>query len=181
MFVKAVGKKHGRAEVYRASPKCSEKLALDTDVFNVLGVLGSFDRSNFFCELNAHDTALLRIEMYAEGFIQEVAGLAVPLLTFALVGRELESVPIGTLEGFVNVKDRLDGIVTWKKLVEADKRVAKGSGIDDRSSARLPAVHVEAEELCAEGFFLAKLEARLGGRVRRDAEKNVAIERLAAE
>jgi hypothetical protein len=118
--------------------------------------------------------------MHAQGLVQKVAGLLIPLLAFASVGRELDPVAIRAFKGLVNVEDRLNVVVAWGKLVETRERIAECGRIDDHGGTGLPAVNVEAEELGARSFLLAKLETRLARPVGRDAKENVAVDGLAA-
>src|SRR6516165_1629146 len=181
VLVKAFGKEYGRAQVHRSAPKGGEQFALDAQMLDVLRVFGRLDRGDLFGELDAHATGLLRVEMHAKGFVEEVAGLAIPFLAFPFVGRKLDVVAIGAVERFIDVEHGLNVVVAGGKLVEADKWITKRGGIDDGRGAWLPALNVESEKLRAEGFLLAKLETRLARRVGGNAKQNVPVERLAAD
>jgi hypothetical protein len=119
--------------------------------------------------------------MHVEGLVEKVAGLAIPFLAFPFVGRKLDAVTIGAVEGFIDVEDSLNIVVAGGQLIEAEKWITERGGIDDGCAAWPPALNVESEELRARSFFLTKLETRLARRVGGNAKQNMTVERLAAE
>ena len=179
MLVETVGKEHGCAEIDGAAPEGGKELALNTDVLDVLGVFDGLDGGNIFGESEANDVIGLWIKVDELRLAEKIAGLLEPLLALAHVGRKFDGVAIGTMEGLVNIEDGLDIVVARRKLLERDERIAESCGVDHRGSSGLPGIDIETEELRALGFFFAELETGLRGFIGADAEKNVAVERLA--
>ncbi len=76
-----------------------------------------------------------------------VAGLSIPVLAFALIGREHEGFTTGHVEGFVLVEDGLDEVIAGRKSGEVGDGVADGRGVDDERRVGSGVVGVDAEAL----------------------------------
>jgi len=149
-------------------------------VFQIFGVFGRLDGGDFFGEVYANDVVGLWIDVNKLRLVEEIPGLAEPLLAFPPVRRELDRVAIGAMKGFVDIEDGLDIVVAGRKLIQGDERVAESGGIDDGWRPRFPRVYIETEKLGARGFFLAKLKAGLAGFIAGNAEKDMTVERFGA-
>ena len=104
----------------------------------------------------------------------EVAGLAVPVLAFALIHGQLERAAVGAMERLVDVEHRLDGILARRDAVERLARIAECGAVDGDGAG---AVHVRAEHLLGFETF-ADLVARLALGVGGDDQDHVAVHRL---
>ena len=178
MLIETCGQKDRGTEVHRLSPEGGEELALDAEMFDVLGVLRRLDRWNFLVQQDADGRGGSRIDMQEQRPVVEIPRLHVPFLAFAAFGRELDGVTVGAMKGFIGVEHRLHVVITGRELGKASEWIAEGRRVDDGRSIGLPVVDIETEELGAECGFFAELEAWLGRAVSGDAEKNVAIEGL---
>ena len=96
--------------------------------------------------------------MKGGGLVVGVAGLAVPVLAFAFVGREPEVAAVGEVELLVDVEDGLDAVVAGGERVEVGEWVADGFGVDDDGLAGGEVFYVDAEGLGGLVVF-AELEA----------------------
>jgi hypothetical protein len=124
--------------------------------------VGSGEGGDDFIEGELDGGGGFGVDVEGDGLVVGVAGLAVPVLAFALVGWEPEVAAIGEVELLVDVEDGLELVVAGGEGVEVGDGVADGFGVDDDGLAGSEAFDVDSEALCGLVVF-AELEAGLVG------------------
>ena len=109
----------------------------------------------------------------------QVAGLAIPLLSFPFVRRQLHDVSVAPAERFVTIDERLHAVRAARQVGDRAARVPERACVDDACFAGLPSVDVDAEYLLRAGC-IADLKARLVRGVGGDEDEQPAIQRRAA-
>ena len=104
----------------------------------------------------------------------EIGGLAIPVLTFALIHAELQGAAVGAVEGLIDVEDGLNGVLTGWDTVERLPRITERGSVDG-DGAR--GVDVHSKHLLA-GETFVDLLARFPLRSGRNDEDDVAVHRL---
>ena len=138
------------------------------------------DRRHLLGERNSNDLVRLRIDVHLDWLAVKVAGLGLPVLALALVGRQFDGVPVAQMKGLVNIEHALDVILAGGKIGQASCGIAKGRSVDDHWGTGGKGIDVGAERLLRLRQFLFDLEARLVAVVGRDQQQYVAIDRRAA-
>jgi hypothetical protein len=95
------------------------------------------------------------------GGVVGVAGLSVPVLTFAFVRRQPQVATVGEVKLLVDIKDSLYGVVAGGESGKVFERIADGLGVNDYLLAGSEAVDIDAEALGGL-VVLFQLEARFG-------------------
>ncbi len=162
MRVKAIGQQNDGAQIHRPSPERAQQLALYAHVFDESGIGGSLDGGDGLGQRDLHRRARGRIEVDLDRLAVQVAGLAIPMLPFALVHRELQGTAVRAVESFVDVENRLNVIIAGRHIGERVARVA-GRGAIDHATAR--GGDVGPENLLRRETFVNRLaRLRRGGR-----------------
>ena len=176
MLIKAVRQKDVGAEVNGRSPEVSEQLALNADVFDVFCFRWVGNRRDDLVKGNFDGFGAGRVYAHFDGLAVEIAWLAVPLLTFAAVGRKLEDAAVGQMERLVDVKQGLNPVFAGFYVGKAAPRIAEGSMVNDGRSAGRQPIDIKAEDLLG-GRAVADLEARLLVVIRRNQQEQATIKR----
>ena len=196
MFVPAVRHQYHRADFSRTSPEFREQLAAHVDVFFPLVVLHArrmcdrapvehrvhfgqffFERRNLVVERNANRAGCFGIEMQLLRRAQEISGLRLPVLAFALVRRKLHHLAVAQVKSFVNVEHGPHRVFAGNQFAQALERIAKRGRIHAHHGARLPRVHIHSKRLLRLEAFLHS-EACCDGHIAfRDDQQDVAVHR----
>jgi len=132
---------------------------------------------NFFGEGETDGLRRFGIEVNFFGLAVEVAGFVLPVLSFALFGREFDGVSIGEVESFIDVEGGLNVVVAGGDVVEAFGGISERGGVDDGGGTGGEGVDVNAEDLLGLRRVVAELEAGFLFVVVGDQEEDVAVER----
>src|SRR6185436_5019393 len=101
MRIEAFGQQYVCAQVHGPSPEIRQQLALHLHVFDVLRVLGRHDRWNDFVEQYLDRLRFLRIDLDLLRCAVEITRGAAPLLTFAAIHWQFDSMTIRSFEGLI--------------------------------------------------------------------------------
>ena len=179
VVVEAVRDEHPGPEFGRRPPELGEEVALDPDVLHVLRLGRHRQRGDLLVEHDLDGGRPARSERDRRRGGVEVAGLPVPHLALAAVGRQLHDVAVGALVGLVAVQERLHPVLAGRHVGQAADRVAERPAVHGDRLARRPAVDVHAEcQLAVRTVH--DLEAGLRGVVLREHEDEPAVERVGA-
>ncbi len=129
VLVESFREEDDRAEVHRPSPELAELLALDTNVLDVLRVLGRIDRRNDSIESQGYRLVRRGVDAQSSRRAVEIARGAFPLLAFAVVHGKLQHAAVGPVKRFVNVHQGLDDVFPRREPRRAVRR-------DTRSRSR---------------------------------------------
>ena len=145
MVIESGREQHVRADVHRRPPEFGEQIAFDANILDPLGVFRLGDRCDDLAEADVNDLIRRGIEVNMHRFAVEVAGFAEPVLTFTLVGSDLQSVAIGAMESFVSVENRLDAIVAGGNIRDTFQWLSQNLCINYGRLAWCESVNVEPE------------------------------------
>ena len=118
--------------------------------------------------------------MHLDGLAVEIAGLGLPVLAFAFVGRKLYRLPARKMECFVDVEQRLDVVIAGRDIGEAASGIPEGGRVHDGGRSGRKRVDIEAKGLLRLGEVFENLEARFFLVVGGDQKQDVAVERRGA-
>ncbi len=148
MLVESPRQPHPGTEMDLATPEPRQALAADAHVTDVLGLLllERLDRRNLLVKHERDAALAARLDAHRHRRRIEIAGLAVPDLSLALVRRQAEPAAIAANEGLVAVQHRLDPVLPGRQQLQRMQREAVGTGVDHARLACLPVLHVHPEE-----------------------------------
>ena len=172
MLFESVGKQDPCAEIDIAAPEGAEFFAAEAFEFEPLcsGLLLRDDHRVLRCSFDGRDDLVesesdrsLRfwIEVDLLRLVVGVSGLGVPVLAFALVGREPYGFAGCEMELLIHVEDGLHIVVASIKVGESAARVAEGLRVDDERGARREVLRIYTEAFCRVVGF-PELHAGLG-------------------
>ena len=177
MLIKARGQQHMRADVDIPSPELRQKRAADADMSDKLGVRLARDRRDHLIEGQGEALRMRRIDVQLDGLGIDIAGLGRPLLTLALVRRELQRSSVGEVKGLVTVQHRLNEVVALRQLRQRPRRPAERLVIDHRLSPGGETVDGRTEQIGRiEGGVRGHVALRLAGQVLADQKDDPAVE-----
>ena len=107
MLVETFRQQDARPQVHRSSPELRKSLALDLDMFDVFRVLRRIDGCDLLIQYDPNRLPFLGIDEHFDRRAVQVARRPVPMLTLTAIHRQLDRVPVGPVERFVAVKNRL--------------------------------------------------------------------------
>ena len=175
VFVKARRHQDVRAEVHIRAVKLGEPFTADANVLDVLSVFERRNRRDLLIE-RERDRVTARADGQLDRLAINVAGLGLPLLTFAAIGWQLDDAPVGEMEGLVAVEQGLHCVLAGLQLRERPDGIAEGVIADAYRGARLPVFDVGAEDNLGVGRVV-DLQARLGRRVRGQEQQQAPVQR----
>ena len=148
MRVESFRHEHGGRDEHRPAPELREQSALDSDVANVFRVLRRLDRRDGLVEHEFQMPACwnaARGERDLAWFAVRIAGLEIPVLTFALIRRQRQRVPVGAVEGFVAIEQHLHRVRAGFQVGDFLDRVTLRVGGNRDAVAALEVIDVHAE------------------------------------
>ena len=179
MSVESFGQQHVRAQVHGSAPEVAQQLALDSHVLDVLGLGRVGNGRDLLIQRDPDDLVLPGIDRDPAWPGVEVPGLAVPLLTFALVRRQLDHLAIGAAKGLIPVEEPLDPILARRDVREAPHGIPRHFPVEGGFLAGSQALDVHPEDHLGV-LRVADLKARLGQGVGGDYEVQAPIQRRRA-
>ena len=138
---------HDRAQVHRASPEFRQQRALHAQVLHPLRILRRRNRRNDFCQADAHHAARGGIDVQALRLAIKIAGLAFPVLPFALVHRHFHGVPVRAMKRGVAAQKSLHVVIARGNLAQARGGIAQRGRVDHGRLPRRQPVHIHAKIL----------------------------------
>jgi len=179
MVVEALRQGDEGAEVRVATPELRETLAADADVFDPRRVLELRQRRDDLAQYQLRQRACVESATPAQrhGSRVEIARLLAPLLTFALVGGQLEHAAVAQAERLVAVEEGLHPVVAGWQIGDGPHRKTEGRRIDFAAAAGAPALDVEAEERDRVAIPIDEEAGLPGGRLigRREDQEQAAV------
>jgi hypothetical protein len=139
-------KENDRSDVYRMTPKFSQQLALDLDVFHPFCIWRNLHRRYDFIQTQLDGVFLLGIEMNALNLTVQISRGPVEPLALPLVHMGPDHMTIRAVELGIDVDQTLNEIIPLGYIEKALRWISENILIDDHDLSRLEIHHIETEE-----------------------------------
>ena len=148
MLLPTFGQQDHGAQVDRLAPKPAQQFAVNFDVLDQLGIgIGRLYGRDTLGQRDFDRVVRRGIQMDFLRLAVEVPRLRLPVLPFALIGRQFHGMAVGQVKRLVDIEHGLDIVVAGGNVFQAVSRIAKRGGVHNRRRARREPIHIHPKRL----------------------------------